>query len=595
MLRKTSNPKGASRCTNAQKWHTCATVLIALLAVIGAGAVRLPSPSRRTPKAVPVGGQLLDSFSNDLLLTPHTFLFGLGDSLTHGTMDATNNEINTLHAYLQLIAESLEQSGIPLAFSQPLFSERGSRKSPFAIPTNLGVDGEDAFSVDGVEYYKRVGADESFINDHYLCSARLPSRLESKHDKVLYPINVKARQPVSQMDALIWSLNRLAEAPVEQRAVIAFWLGNNDSGAAVLGGGENPTFVPVPADLIRPELTLALRWLLDFGESQGDVSFEPYTMFAIERNLTTANDFAIQYEHLMSRIDMESTLPVDRMHLFLFTLPYYSAVGYLFDSEDLEFYLRQLDPSYAVPGTFERVAPPGEPITDAGRGDRVALMTFGMMYILLHSGHSVEYVNQALEVDGVQRDGLVLSEEEHRFIMSRIDSFNRTIESAAAARPDLAHLVDVGGFMNAALAGDLAVTVGGRVLSRKWVRGNAFSLDGVHPGYTGHAVIANAILDRMNEALGVDAPRLDLEAVLVDDPYVDWDGDGWAPGPDYRASGTAELLFLLRDADDGDASVGPVFPHNVWRLISNALLRDLVEIPAIRLEAQRLGIMPDEW
>ena len=65
-------------------------------------------------------------------------------------------------------------------------------------------------------------------------------------------------------------------------------------------------------------------------------------------------------------------------------------------------------------------------------------------------------------------------------------------------------------------------------------------------------------------------------------------------GPDNRASGIAELLFLLRDVDDGDATVGTVFPDDVWRLISAALLRDLVGIPAIRVEAERLGIMPDE-
>ncbi len=534
-----------------------------------------------------------DDSVDDLMRSPHTFLFGLGDSMTHGTMDATNNDINTLHAYLQLIADSLEHTEMALAFSQPLFDQDQERKRPFAIPTNLAVDGADSFTVDGIEYYKRVGADESFINDAYLCDNRLPGRFDSKYDKVLYPINLKAHRPVSQIDALIWHLNRLAEASVEQRALIVFWVGNNDSSAAALGGGENPMSLPVPGDLIEPDVTRALRLLLRFGQNQGLVSFEPYALPTIERNLTTTEDFALQYEELLSRIETESALPPGRTSLFLLTLPYYSAVGFLFDSEDIEFYLRRLDPDYTVPPTFARVAPPGEPITDPLRGDRVSLLTFGMMYTLMFTGRSADYVNEALEVNGVQRDGLVLSEDEQRYVMSRIDSYNGTIEAAAAARPANVHLVRVGQFLNEALAGDVTITVGGRVLSRKWVRGSGFTLDGVHPGYTGQALVANFVLERMNEVLGFNAPLSDLEEVFATDPYVDHDGDGWAPGPDYKASGAAELLFLLRDLDDDDPSVGAELPDNVWRLISNALLTDLLGIPAIRLEAERLGIRPD--
>lgn len=589
--------------TTAQRWRTAAICCIcaALPFVVPAMGAAAPSNHRPTGVRVADTGRPAsgvhstaelkgDDAADDLMRSPHTFLFGLGDSLTHGTMDATNNDINTLHAYLQLIADSIEKTGMDLAFSQPLFNERDERMRPFAVPTNLGVDGADSFSVEGLEYYKRVGADESFINDHYLCDHLLPSRLDGKYDKVLYPINVKAKRPVSQMDALIWHLNRLADAPAEQRALVVFWVGNNDSGAAALGGGENPTFLPIPADLIEPQVTRSLRLLLRFAENNGLVSFEPYTMEAIERNLTSAEDFAEQYERLLSRFDTEASLPVDRLNLFLLTLPYYSAIGYQFDSEDIEFYLRKLDPNYTVPPTFARVAPQGEPITDALKGDRIALLTFGMMYVLMSSGQSADFVNQALEVDGVQRDGLVVSEDEQRFIMSRIDSFNRTIEAATAARPGNVHLVPVGQFLNETLAGDRLILVGDRVLSRKWVRGSSFSLDGVHPGYTGQALIANFVLDYINEALDLNAPSLNLIEILAVDPYVDHDGDGWAPGPDYKASGVAELLFLMRDADDRDSSIGAELPDHVWRRISNALLADLLGIPAIRLEAKRLGI-----
>lgn len=517
-----------------------------------------------------------------------TVLIGVGDSLTHGTMDATNNAINTLNAYLQKIAESLGQ-GTPLIFSQPLFDEEERRLMPFLVPTNLGVDGADTFSLEGIEYYKRAGAEESSITSGYLCDRRLPWRLEDKYDKVLYPLNLLARRPVSQMDSALYLLHQLVAD--QSKGLIIFWVGNNDSSTAALGsGGKNPTFLPIPLEQIEPEITPALKLLLRFGERQGALSFTPYTMTSIERNLTGLQDFVDQYEHLLTRLEAGGAFSSGQVELFLLTLPYYSAVGYLFDSEDLEYYLQKLNPAYTVPPTFKRVAPPGEPITDPLKGDRISLLTFGFMYALLHSGYPVEYVNQILEIGGEQRDELVLSEEEQQYIMSRIDGFNAAIKALAATRGPYVHLIDTGQYLNDALTGRTVISIGDRVLSRKWVRGSSFTLDGVHPGYTGQALIANVVLEHLNEILGVEAPLYALSDVLARDPYVDRDGDGWAPGPAYKAFGLTELLFLFKDPDDGDPTVQPELPPDVWDRISDVLLREILGIPVIRMEAERLGI-----
>ena len=53
-----------------------------------------------------------------------TILLGLGDSTVHGTMDATNNTVNTTNAFLQRIAESLSQI-TSVEFRQPLLDESG--------------------------------------------------------------------------------------------------------------------------------------------------------------------------------------------------------------------------------------------------------------------------------------------------------------------------------------------------------------------------------------------------------------------------------------------------------------------------------------
>lgn len=521
---------------------------------------------------------------------PRTGLIGIGDSLTHGTMDATNNQINTSNAYLQKVADSLAAE-IPLLFSQPYFNEQEKRINPFLIPTNVAVDGDDIFSLEGLEYYKRVGVIDNLLSRDLVADRLLPVFLKDNYDKVIYPINLFIRKPTSQLDAAIWLMNTGARLARAERTVTVFWEGNNDSSLATLGGGgSNPQFQPIPFDVVKDELKPGLRLLLAIGERQGAISFAPYTQEAIERNLTDADDFSAQYEKALSRFLAETVGASAENTVLAVTLPYYSAVGYLMDSEDLEFYLSKIDPTYSVPPTFVRVAPPDSPIINPLQGDRISLLTFGMMYAYLSAGHTVEEVNRVLEIDGRQRDGLVLSEEEQLFIMTRIDTFNEAIRAVAAAHAPTVQLADVGAFLNETFLGQRVITVGGRTFSRKWVRGNGFSLDGVHPGYTSQALIANLIIEQLNELLGIAAQPVDLEEVILHDPYIDWDGDGWAAGPEYASFGITRLLFMFKDTNDSDPEVQVELPTNVWDLISDTLLAEILNIPAMKDEAKRRGI-----
>lgn len=528
------------------------------------------------------------------LVEPPILFFCLGDSLSHGTMDATNNFINTLNAYVQKTAVSLARE-IPLAFRQPFFDEKENRIQPFVVPTNLGVDGSYIFSLMGVEYYKRIGAEKSVVSFDLLSEKLLPTELKDKYDKVLYPINLLAKHPVSQLTSSIWLLGYGAPMAGIEEAIGILWEGNNDSSTAALGtGGRNPMFQPLPFDVVSSELKSILNLLLFFGEQLGLLSFEPYTQTAIERNLTEINDFVKQYEFIVKLLEYINTISPVNTDLFLLTLPYYSAVGYLMDSEDLEFYLQKINPNYTVPITFKRVAPPGEPIVDPLEGDRISLLTFGLMYALLSTGHSVEDINRVLEIDGQQRDGLVLSEEEQKFIMTRIDAFNAAIKTAAAPGSANVHIIDIGQYLNDALTGKIVIEVNGHVLSRKWVRGSGFSLDGVHPGYTGQALVANFVLEQLNNALGLNAPLYDLAEILGTDPYIDQDRDGWAPGPNYEASGTTKLLFLFKDPDDDDPEAQVELPPDVWDLISDLLLEEILNVPAIKAESEQLDILLGE-
>ena len=51
-----------------------------------------------------------------------------------------------------------------------------------------------------------------------------------------------------------------------------------------------------------------------------------------------------------------------------------------------------------------------------------------------------------------------------------------------------------------------------------------------------------------------------------------------------------ELLFLFRDPDDTDPQVQVELPPNVWDLISDIILKEILQIPTIETEASRLNL-----
>jgi hypothetical protein len=511
-------------------------------------------------------------------------LLALGDSLGHGTMDATNNVWASANAYLGRVYYSL-RTVERVHFSQPFYDYSERRISPYTVPTNLAVDGADVFSIEGLQYGKRAGSSTNQISASLLADRFRPAQFADDYDKVLFPTNLYARRSMSAVDSAIWLVDRWAPSQGIKKALCFVWIGNNDSSSAALGrGGSHPAFQPLPLFHIAPKIDPVLFWLMFFGAVTGEASFSPYTAAAIDRNLTDIDDFTAQYDAVLSRLRAETAASGVKVDFLLLTLPYYSAVGYLFDADDLEFYLRKIDPGYTVPASFARVAP-GEPLT----GDRVALLTFGFMYALLDSGYPASYVNSILDVAGIQQDGLVLSEAEQRRIMARIDEFNEAIRSLAASHGSSLRVIDVGAYLNAGLLGDIQVPVNGRLLGRKWVRGGALSFDGVHPNPTGQSLIANYVLEQLQAQLGIAAPLYSLDGVAATDPYWDKDGDGWAPGPPWTASGATGILHLFRDADDTDPSVGVVLPEDIWERFSAVLLDQLLDVPAIRAQAEKMN------
>lgn len=136
---------------------------------------------------------------------------------------------------------------------------------------------------------------------------------------------------------------------------------------------------------------------------------------------------------------------------------------------------------------------------------------------------------------GLFSDDDVLDAAELQTISTRIRDYNAVITEAAGLSERI-HLVDMHGEFERMLASGRALRGDGpdMVASTHFTgavdgagREGMFSYDGVHPSDTGHAVVANILLDKIKAELGDDprfrafteAPPIDEKAALARDPH----------------------------------------------------------------------------
>ncbi len=96
-----------------------------------------------------------------------------------------------------------------------------------------------------------------------------------------------------------------------------------------------------------------------------------------------------------------------------------------------------------------------------------------------------------------------------------VERFNEIIEDAADQYD--VEVVDVNGLF--ADIGKKGYTVGGQKLTTNFL-GGIFSLDGIHPTNTGHAILANLFIKTMNSRLGAGISPVSVEQVAKTDPLT---------------------------------------------------------------------------
>jgi hypothetical protein len=77
--------------------------------------------------------------------------------------------------------------------------------------------------------------------------------------------------------------------------------------------------------------------------------------------------------------------------------------------------------------------------------------------------------------------------------------------------------------------------------------GGVFSLDGIHPSRTGHALIANAFIEAINTRFGEAIPAVDVARIAVRDPLV---GNPFRPDGEVPFGVVANIDVEIEDALD---------------------------------------------
>ncbi len=84
--------------------------------------------------------------------------------------------------------------------------------------------------------------------------------------------------------------------------------------------------------------------------------------------------------------------------------------------------------------------------------------------------------------------------------------------------------------------------------------GGGFSLDGIHPSPTAHALVAEEFRQAINALIGTNLGAIDVFAVWQNDVFVDHDLDGRVPGFSFTATTPIGNNVIFRDADDFTAN-----------------------------------------
>ena len=496
-----------------------------------------------------------------------TRIVTIGDSITEGVMSGDANFQTQPYTYGAFLAKV-----VGTEFALPLMVAESSgyhRMLPGLLVHNLGVSGMDIFlsslttkNKTALGWKNQTTFQGSFTDYSF--------SFQDELDAILSPH--AAGQTV------------LDVAKSLSPTLIVFWLGNNDA----LGSVANTTSLDPGAQAYKNIVTsypFPVVAALDDTDPRGG-TFPPQNRIATNTTLYGTN-FQTAYQNTLTRLLQDNP----NAKVVVLNVPNITAIGHLlYFNEAIRFFSRYLKlPESTIRSVWD---PNG---TNRGFGGNglgtmipfdLALAGIQIYKQAIQGGASV---STALgQLSNTNNTGLFdwdpnyLDSSEvillSNLIKNGSDGINDVIASVISNLPpvskDRVVLLDIYSIFedirqNGATIRDI---YGNTVayLSRTYPgagdpgatgassNGGIFTLDGVHPGPTAHARIANEILKAIEQKWGLSLPRVDEYVIWQIDPVVDHDRDGYVEGFAFtRSSSQIGANVILRDPDDWDPNKTP--------------------------------------
>jgi phospholipase/lecithinase/hemolysin len=234
-----------------------------------------------------------------------------------------------------------------------------------------------------------------------------------------------------------------------------------------------------------------------------------------QSGVTPLATFTSEYRELVSRLKATGAKVV------MANVPDLTKIAFLFDNADLT---RYTGTNYGLPSGYVTSLP---------------------TMLLLELG--------VFDASILKDPNYVLTPAQLTAIQQQVQQYNQVIEETAAAA----------GFpvVNAYAVFDELIenpiTIEGITITTHY-NGGAFSLDGVHPSDTGHAIFANVFIAAANTAYGLSIPPISdsaLVQIFNADPFIDFGGNGVVAGRPF--TGLLETLGPFLGISGGKSAPTP--------------------------------------
>ena len=413
----------------------------------------------------------------------------LGDSLTAGISSASYMDYYQQRSYPQLLADQagaglLQGPFIAPPGLQPILELKSL--SPLAIgPTDMlpPADPFEYFYNLTLEApYQNLGLSGADTNDLMTKTGNALNLAAGNFDNVVYDMTLRIPQVPDPNTGELIDFTAMVAAISQQPTFLTVWMGSNDVLGAVLAA--------TPIDGIT---------------------------------MTPLNEFTTDYATLIGGLAM--SLPnTDIVVLNIFGdarwLPFTSTVPTSVDVPGVGTVPLMGQDGPLVPGDFLTL-PAAE------------LLAQGMGLPIPGSPPLPENLDPATGAPGV-----ILRAAEIDIINERITTINGIIPGVVGQFPNV-HVFDFAGLMENIVNGDFR-TFGGIELTEDFLVGGIFSYDGFHPQNVGHAVVAGALIDFINDEFNADLPQLNMYEILNE-------GDWQSPSPFKCVSCDPKTAILTRE------------------------------------------------